>query len=538
MRRASIGWLCRHCTHECVRRKGDLNRLALFAVLAASSCWAQISTPVLGYLPVESRVRVMHGIPAAGQVREFLNLDRELGMITGSPRQDYLLGVDATGAVDVVIPGNVGRAIQGASPNPDAIVVSPRGMAAALIFTNQNRVQVITGLPGSPVVNEVGAVIDAYRAVSDDGTFQSAASPLAFFNRSDSNVTIAADAVISGQGVFKRDNSDANWVAMTSDDQQAVIASANGSIALVNLSDGSESDFDCECRIEGLFGLGNSVFRLNDGGFGQAVKLFDAANAGVLSVPVTKLLTIGRLSSTARPEASAQALPAVTIGGLPATSGPAQQPSMTISIASPYPTEITGTATLTFTSAVGGDDQTIQFATMLGGRAVTFTIPAGQTQATFSNNSKSVGVIVGTVSGTIKITLSLSSQGTDITPSPAPSATISTLATVPFIQTVQLAQSTGGFQVLVTGFSSTRDMVSGTFHFAPSSNATLATTDVTVQLGQQFAQWYSSTAANAFGSQFLLTVPFTTAGGPSGDIVAVTVTLTNSKGASNPAVNQ
>jgi hypothetical protein len=213
---------------------------------------------------------------------------------------------------------------------------------------------------------------------------------------------------------------------------------------------------------------------------------------------------------------------------------------MTISIASVYPVAITGTATLTFVSSVGGDDQTIQFGS--SGRTVSFTIPAGSTQANFSGatstNASSVAVLTGTVAGTITITLDLMASGTDVTPKPAPTAAITLITTPAFIQTVVFGASTpGAFTVVVTGFSTTRDMTTGLFHFAPSTNATLATTDVTVALGEAFSIWYSNSASNATGSEFQLTVPFTTTNGPSADIVAVTVTLTNSKGASSPVVD-
>jgi hypothetical protein len=209
---------------------------------------------------------------------------------------------------------------------------------------------------------------------------------------------------------------------------------------------------------------------------------------------------------------------------------------MTISLASPYSGgAIAGTATLVFASSVSGDDQTIQFTT--GSRTVNFTIPAGSTQANFSGAS-SVGVVTGTLAGTIAITLDLTAGGTDITPTPAPSATITLNATVPFIQTVQFTNgSASGFTVVITGFSSTHDMMSGLFHFAPSQNATLSTPDVTVQLGVAFNLWYTNTASNATGSEFTLTVPFFTQGNAV-DVVAVTVTLTNSKGSSNPVSDQ
>jgi hypothetical protein len=220
----------------------------------------------------------------------------------------------------------------------------------------------------------------------------------------------------------------------------------------------------------------------------------------------------------------------VTIG-VPSSSGPAQQPVITLSIAAAYPADISGTITLAFASSVGGDDLLVRFSN--GTRTLNFTIPAGQTQAVFSPANPAV--MIGTVAGTITLTVSLSSLGNDITPNPAPSKTITVTPTVPLIQTVNLAQGSGGFNVVVTGFSSTRDMVSGLFHFAPATNSSISQPDITVQLGAAFSTWYQSPASYATGSQFTLTVPFTVTNGNAGSVVAVTVTLTNSKGTSNPA---
>jgi hypothetical protein len=351
-------------------------------------------------------------------------------------------------------------------------------------------------------------------------------------------------------------------------DNQRIVAEEQGLITTINLATGSASALDCGCDFEGFFGLGGSIFRITSPGFritspgsrtaslsygngthfaispiqsGTAgVKLFDAVNNRLLMVPEALSAALpphAPMSSRLPVPDATPALPAVTIG-LPASSGPAQQPAMTISLASAYSLPITGTATLTFASSVGGDDQTIQFGT--SGRTVAFTIPAGATQASFLGAASvpSVPVVTGTVAGTITVTLDLMAGGTDITPTPAPTASITVIATVPFIQSVlPPAQQAGGFTVVVTGFSTTRDMVSGTFQFAPSSNATLATTTVTVPLSTAFATWYSNSASNATGSEFMLTVPFTTSNGPPTDVIAVTVTLTNSKGVSTSFVN-
>ena len=227
-------------------------------------------------------------------------------------------------------------------------------------------------------------------------------------------------------------------------------------------------------------------------------------------------------------------VPTVTIGGVPDTSGPGQQPQVTISLSGAYPVDVSGTITLTFASSVGGDDQMIQFSN--GSRTLNFTVPAGSTQGVFSGVS-SASVLTGTVAGSITLTVSLSAGGANITPNPPPTKTIVTSPTVPFIQTVSLVPGTGGFTVVVTGFSSTREVISGLFHFAPATNATLTQSDITVQLGSAFTTWYQNSASNAFGSLFTLTIPFTVSGSAT-SVVSVTVTLTNTRGNSNPVSPQ
>jgi hypothetical protein len=77
-------------------------------------------------------------------------------------------------------------------------------------------------------------------------------------------------------------------------------------------------------------------------------------------------------------------------------------------------------------------------------------------------------------------------------------------------------------------------MKTATFQFTPAAGATLQTTSLTVDVSSLFAAWYQNPASLATGSQFSLTEPFTISGNVSA-IASVTVTLTNSVGASSPA---
>jgi hypothetical protein len=218
--------------------------------------------------------------------------------------------------------------------------------------------------------------------------------------------------------------------------------------------------------------------------------------------------------------------PALNVTGLPATSTPATQSTITIGIGTTFPVDVTVILTLTFTADSGPDDPTVQFST--GGRTVQLTIPAGSTTA-----SSTVGVQTGTVAGTVTITARLVAGTTDITPSPAPTRTVRINSVPPVVTSVTATATSTGFTVTVIGFATSRSMTQAVFTFTPASGVNLQTTSVTVPASSLFATWYSSSAAAAFGSQFSFTQPFTVSGGTSA-VASVSVVLTNADGSSAP----
>lgn len=221
------------------------------------------------------------------------------------------------------------------------------------------------------------------------------------------------------------------------------------------------------------------------------------------------------------------AAPTVSIAGLPDSGSPATQPAMTVSIGSAYPLAITGQATLTFTPDSGADDPTVQFTS--GGRTASFTIAAGATQAAFSTSS--IGVQTGTVAGTITVTMRLVAAGVDITPSPAPSKTIRIARSAPVITSVSLTKSSGGFELVLIGYSTPRDMTSAAVRLTPASGVTLSASQFTISLSSAFTTWYQSASSATYGSQFSLRIPFTVTN-VSNAVSALAVTLTNSQGTS------
>lgn len=216
--------------------------------------------------------------------------------------------------------------------------------------------------------------------------------------------------------------------------------------------------------------------------------------------------------------------PATTIG-----LGSTAQPAVSLSTGTPYPLEITGSLTLTFAPLPGGTDGgEARFSN--GTRSLAFTVPANTTQATFPT-APNAAVLTGTVAGTITLTASMKAGGQDITPSPAPTKTITIDSAVPVITSVALQQVSGGITVVVTGYSNTRDVSSGTFSFTVSSGNT-APAPIVVSLTSAFTAWFSNAASNPTGGQFKLTVPFSVTQGSAAAVTKVAVTLTNSKGAS------
>jgi hypothetical protein len=222
--------------------------------------------------------------------------------------------------------------------------------------------------------------------------------------------------------------------------------------------------------------------------------------------------------------------PPVTISGLPASPAPATQPVLGLTVGSPYPLAIQGTITLTFAPGNGPDDPNVQFTT--GGRTVTFQIPAGSTQAQFAGNTP--GVQTGTVAGTITLTLDLTAAGTDITPTPAPTQVMVVPPSAPVITSATVTPTSGGFNLVVVGYATTRDMTSAAIAFTPAAGVTLTNNSTTVQLSPVFTAWYQNSASVQWGSQFSLEIPFT-AQSATAPITSLSITLTNSQGSSAAA---
>ena len=249
------------------------------------------------------------------------------------------------------------------------------------------------------------------------------------------------------------------------------------------------------------------------GGFTATVTVTDA-NMQTVSQPIKLVIVL-------------PVAPGFSLGGLPATATSGTQVMAAAAFDSPFPVDVTVKLTLTFAPASGADDPNIQFSN--GGRTASETIPAGA-----MTPLATIGVQTGTVAGVITITAQLfAADGTDITPSPAPSRSISIGATSPTISNVTMTANATGLTVTLAGFDPTRSITQAAFTFAPASGSTLQTSTFIVPAQSLFSAWFQSSASTPYGSEFSFTVPFTISGGAS-SIASVSVTLTNSTGTSAP----
>jgi hypothetical protein len=262
--------------------------------------------------------------------------------------------------------------------------------------------------------------------------------------------------------------------------------------------------------------------------------------SGTATAPGTFQLTIQLSDAQSSSAKSFQLLinprlPTVSISGATDVVTPAQQPVIEVTLAEAYPIGLSGQMTLTFTPDADepSDDPSIQFAT--GGRGVSFTVPANSLQAQFPNSSSSVAFQTGTVSGTIKMTVSLQSEGNDITPAPAPTRSFKVNRTAPTITRLSISsKSASGFEVEIVGYSTPRSLTQLSFTFTPHSGSNLGTTNLTVPLGTSSTTWFQSQTSKDFGSLFRLTIPFTVQGDVN-VLQSASATLTNAEGSSDSA---
>jgi hypothetical protein len=98
---------------------------------------------------------------------------------------------------------------------------------------------------------------------------------------------------------------------------------------------------------------------------------------------------------------------------------------------------------------------------------------------------------------------------------------------------VTCTRSTGGFTVVIDGFTNTREATQATFDFTAASGQSLGTSQLQLSTATLFSGWFASSAGSTVGGVFRYTQPFTVNG--SSTVAGVSVKLGNSAGTSAAA---
>jgi hypothetical protein len=242
-------------------------------------------------------------------------------------------------------------------------------------------------------------------------------------------------------------------------------------------------------------------------------------DAGTLPLTVTDTSS-GNSSTVA--SFLVEVAPVVVFTG-PSTAASGDQPVVTFQLKQPYSVPINCVLTLTFVpaTATGIDDPAVQFSS--GGRTINVTLDAGST------TTPEVQFQAGTVAGTATVTLTITADDVNVTPTNVTPVVVALPSVVPQIAAAKVASTTTALTVTVTGFSNTREVKTAIFHFTPTAGDTISNPDVTIDVTSIFAAWYSTAASNAYGSTFTYTQPFNL-NADATTIQGVTVTLVNAVG--------
>jgi hypothetical protein len=214
-------------------------------------------------------------------------------------------------------------------------------------------------------------------------------------------------------------------------------------------------------------------------------------------------------------------IPTLAIPGLPTTLRTRQQLDVSLVLATPYPSALSGQLKLTFTSSaeIPSDDPMTQFST--GSRVTTFTIPVGTTTAVFPSK---LMLLTGTVAGTVRITATFDNGPADV-----PVATVDIPATAPQITDISAVRTASGLNVQITGYAPSRRVQSVEFSFEVKDGGKTKRVPLTRNVEAEFVEWYRNPSSTTFGSSFSFLQSFNIQGDTTA-IEGVSVRLTNAQG--------
>ena len=265
--------------------------------------------------------------------------------------------------------------------------------------------------------------------------------------------------------------------------------------------------------------------------------VFAPPNAGSFTGTYAISLPGQSIAGTLAGSTNPPALPSYQFTGPSGVQQPDQQPSVGLSLSSPYSLPLEGALTLTFASSVFADDPAIQFAS--GGRTVAFTIPANSTQALFNGIATSIALQTGTTAGAIVITPAFALQnGFIVTPATPAALTMTIAAAAPQLLSGSITSETlDSFSLVLNGYVTAHSLQQLSVQVTPKSGESFSTTSLAVDLATSAAAWFGSASSSSFGGAFQITVPFVLSNGSTTDdlvhaLQSLSITATNGIGSS------
>jgi hypothetical protein len=254
-------------------------------------------------------------------------------------------------------------------------------------------------------------------------------------------------------------------------------------------------------------------------------------------------LVVNTTSITLQGNATAPStLPSYTITGPSGIVQPATQANVSLTLSKGYSLDLTGVLTIT-TEGTLGSDPAVQFATgsTAGNRTVDFTIAAGATSADFAGQGSQILVQTGTVAETVTLAPTFETTGgVSVTPPSLTTLQFTIPSDAPVLVSASISnQSTNGFDLVLTGYTTTRSLSSLSVTITPATGFNIQTSIPAISLSHASTTWFASSASEAFGGQFTVTQPFTLQGSVKTgqtllqSIASVTATVSNSVGTSS-----
>lgn len=274
------------------------------SLLTCTGAQPNITSPTLGYAydAGSHAIRPVRGIPGALILGKSLRLGFVPTTAAVAPQQNYAIAVSANQGLRLIrwdTGSPIATALDSVISSPDRIVFSPSGSAAILFDSVSNRMQVVSGLPNSPMIRDIQTSPVTTFAIADDATVVRVTSdgaqaitsdlntiPLPLpgdiaalsFNRSNDDllaVTNSGDLYLATnvganfaiRKIYTGDSrtSDPIGVHFSPDASAAFVINRAGFIASIDLNTESAGFLSCQCTPTALEPFGQaSLFRIND----------------------------------------------------------------------------------------------------------------------------------------------------------------------------------------------------------------------------------------------------------------------------------